>query len=76
MSRIQPTSILYSTHKNNLQYPCRLEDAKYIKGKKHTHGNKCIPFISKALESSSKNFNVHSLRWKIYVTLVIDDLPP
>ncbi len=59
MNRIQPTCILYSTHKIDLQYPCRLEDAKYKK-EKNTHGKKCIPFISKALENSSQNFNVHS----------------
>jgi hypothetical protein len=35
MNRIQPTSILYSTHKIDLQYPCRFEDAKYEKEKKH-----------------------------------------
>lgn len=32
-----------------------------IKWKKNTHGEKCVPFISKGHESSSKNFNVHSL---------------
>jgi hypothetical protein len=29
MNLIQPTFILYSTHKYDLKYPCRLEDTKY-----------------------------------------------
>lgn len=43
MNRIQPTSILYSTHKNDLQYPCRLEDAKYIKENKNHMERNAFP---------------------------------